>query len=122
MCIDQDIDKIRYRYVGLQATREFMTKIGRNAPCPCGSGKKYKKCCLGKVDPTQAVPESDAPALPPGAPPSTLASGAFTDQTFNWNFGRNDGCGVINFTGSVDVVPGETDTADNSLTEPVTIQ
>ena len=25
-----------------------MAKIGRNAPCPCGSGKKYKKCCLGK--------------------------------------------------------------------------
>ena len=23
-------------------------KIGRNGPCPCGSGKKYKKCCLGK--------------------------------------------------------------------------
>jgi len=23
-----------------------MVKIGRNAPCPCGSGKKYKKCCL----------------------------------------------------------------------------
>ncbi len=22
--------------------------IGRNAPCPCGSGRKYKKCCLGK--------------------------------------------------------------------------
>ncbi len=22
-------------------------KIGRNSPCPCGSGKKYKKCCLG---------------------------------------------------------------------------
>ena len=20
-------------------------KVGRNAPCPCGSGKKYKKCC-----------------------------------------------------------------------------
>jgi preprotein translocase subunit SecA len=20
-------------------------KIGRNDPCPCGSGKKYKKCC-----------------------------------------------------------------------------
>ena len=20
-------------------------KIGRNEPCPCGSGKKYKKCC-----------------------------------------------------------------------------
>lgn len=23
-------------------------KIGRNDPCPCGSGKKYKKCCLNK--------------------------------------------------------------------------
>ena len=21
-------------------------KVGRNDPCPCGSGKKYKKCCL----------------------------------------------------------------------------
>ena len=25
------------------------TKIGRNDPCPCGSGKKYKKCCGGTV-------------------------------------------------------------------------
>ena len=23
-------------------------KIGRNDPCPCGSGKKYKHCCLNK--------------------------------------------------------------------------
>jgi preprotein translocase subunit SecA len=23
-------------------------KVGRNDPCPCGSGKKYKKCCLLK--------------------------------------------------------------------------
>ena len=22
-------------------------KISRNSPCPCGSGKKYKKCCSG---------------------------------------------------------------------------
>jgi methionyl aminopeptidase len=29
-----------------------MVKIGRNDPCPCGSGKKYKKCCLGE----QAAP------------------------------------------------------------------
>jgi len=21
-------------------------KVGRNEPCPCGSGKKFKKCCL----------------------------------------------------------------------------
>jgi methionyl aminopeptidase len=24
-------------------------RAGRNAPCPCGSGLKYKKCCLGKT-------------------------------------------------------------------------
>ena len=23
-------------------------KVGRNDPCPCGSGLKYKKCCQGK--------------------------------------------------------------------------
>ncbi|BBO92186.1 type I methionyl aminopeptidase [Desulfosarcina ovata] len=28
-------------------------KISRNAPCPCGSGKKYKRCCLGKPAPSQ---------------------------------------------------------------------
>lgn len=26
-----------------------MTKIGRNDPCPCGSGKKYKHCCMRKA-------------------------------------------------------------------------
>ena len=25
---------------------ESKLKVGRNDPCPCGSGKKYKKCCL----------------------------------------------------------------------------
>jgi len=28
--------------------RRNAPKIGRNAPCPCGSGKKYKKCCMDK--------------------------------------------------------------------------
>jgi len=28
--------------------RRPIPKIGRNAPCPCGSGKKYKKCCYEK--------------------------------------------------------------------------
>jgi preprotein translocase subunit SecA len=22
------------------------SRLGRNDPCPCGSGKKYKKCCI----------------------------------------------------------------------------
>jgi len=25
-------------------------KVGRNEPCPCGSGKKYKRCCAGKEE------------------------------------------------------------------------
>jgi hypothetical protein len=31
-------------------------EIGRNAPCPCGSGKKYKKCCGAPAD-TDIIPE-----------------------------------------------------------------
>ena len=27
--------------------RRSAPKVGRNDPCPCGSGKKYKKCCGG---------------------------------------------------------------------------
>jgi len=29
----------------IKTVRRQGAKIGRNAPCPCGSGKKYKKCC-----------------------------------------------------------------------------
>ncbi len=46
-----------------------MTKPGRNDPCPCGSGKKYKHCHLGKPDDTWshsalvvAVPAFPSPA------------------------------------------------------------
>src|SRR5690242_8019223 len=35
-------------------------RVGRNDPCPCGSGKKYKKCCLEK--------DQQAARLPPPAP------------------------------------------------------
>jgi hypothetical protein len=42
------------------------TEIARNAPCPCGSGEKYKRCCG-----TQAPPKLGAPriAAPGAAPP-----------------------------------------------------
>ena len=30
------------------ASQKTQPKVGRNDPCPCGSGKKYKKCCLNK--------------------------------------------------------------------------
>ncbi|MGQ9524651.1 MAG: preprotein translocase subunit SecA [Armatimonadota bacterium] len=49
----------RTRYVGAGASGSTSdgtkgrvvsgrVKVGRNDPCPCGSGKKYKKCCLNK--------------------------------------------------------------------------
>lgn len=33
---------------GLKRLHEVLpaSNLGRNDPCPCGSGKKYKKCCL----------------------------------------------------------------------------
>ena len=39
--------------------REPLRNVGRNDPCPCGSGKKFKKCCLN----------SDFDPLSEGVPP-----------------------------------------------------
>ncbi len=36
-------------------------KVGRNDPCPCGSGKKYKKCCLIKEETRKAQKTSATP-------------------------------------------------------------
>jgi len=41
------------------------TKIGRNDLCPCGSGRKHKKCCYGKYADAQLF--DAAPAMPPHA-------------------------------------------------------
>ncbi len=35
--------------VKVATVRNEGPKVGRNDPCPCGSGKKYKKCCEGKA-------------------------------------------------------------------------
>ena len=43
-----------------------MAKIGRNDPCPCNSGKKYKKCCL-------AGDEAAARAARPAQPAAVAA-------------------------------------------------
>ena len=34
----------------VQTIRREGAKVGRNDPCPCGSGKKYKQCCGAVVD------------------------------------------------------------------------
>jgi len=40
-------------------------KIGRNAPCHCGSGRKYKKCCLAKDTTQSRVYGETSPQIPP---------------------------------------------------------
>jgi hypothetical protein len=38
---------VRLRVSSPQITTTSRQKVGRNDPCPCGSGKKFKKCCGG---------------------------------------------------------------------------
>lgn len=46
---------LREAYLGANAEKPKPVtrpsdKIGRNDPCPCGSGRKYKKCCMNALD------------------------------------------------------------------------
>jgi len=44
--IEEKLEELKqYR---IKQTLAIQKKIGRNEPCPCGSGKKYKKCCINK--------------------------------------------------------------------------
>jgi hypothetical protein len=45
---DEDAERADYMDYEPQAPVMRLDFTGRNQPCPCGSGKKYKKCCLGK--------------------------------------------------------------------------
>jgi len=38
-------DHHHHHHAGTTLARQG-PKVGRNDPCPCGSGKKHKKCCL----------------------------------------------------------------------------
>lgn len=45
---DADTKKRLYLEQKKSGTVVVGKKVGRNDPCPCGSGKKYKQCCLNK--------------------------------------------------------------------------
>ena len=49
--------------------------LGRNDPCHCGSGKKYKQCCLGKDEEQARAARTKAAAEAP-APPAEDATPA----------------------------------------------
>lgn len=45
---EKDMEKLLRTASAEYNKPEKKIKIGRNDPCPCGSGKKYKKCCMNK--------------------------------------------------------------------------
>ena len=58
-CFEQDKNDKPKRNFNFDDIQEEMfpslkkpVKVGRNEPCPCGSGNKFKKCCDGKKEPT----------------------------------------------------------------------
>ena len=77
-----------------------MAKIGRNDLCPCGSGKKYKKCCLASDEAATRAARPAQPAAVPERRPSlasyvqehdqldelTEASNAVVDMVHAGNF------------------------------------
>lgn len=58
-----------------------MTKIGRNDPCPCNSGKKYKKCCGAVAKPVGTT----------GVTKLTFAGGAATSDFQKLEFPKTKG-------------------------------
>ena len=42
---EENIDDIKKLEAGIKTLFAFQSSPSRNAPCPCGSGKQYKRCC-----------------------------------------------------------------------------
>ena len=62
--------------------RHDMSGTGRNDLCPCGSGKKYKRCCLGR----------DATGVHPGAALALARTVSGVDMTLALEASRSDDC------------------------------
>lgn len=45
ICLEGDASSRMTYEDAAEETKKTVPKVGRNEPCPCGSGKKYKKCC-----------------------------------------------------------------------------
>lgn len=86
-------------------------KIGRNESCPCGSGKKYKKCCLERDMEKDTFTGEGLPiykcwiSLPKGSRIAVISrikhNGNFEMASMlvdEWKMGLKDGFGNYNFT------------------------
>jgi len=58
----EDISDIEKLITPQEPIKKPTYKVGRNEPCRCGSGKKYKKCCLAKSENTAQPIKDEKPA------------------------------------------------------------
>jgi tetratricopeptide (TPR) repeat protein len=72
-----------------------MTKTGRNDPCHCGSGKKYKRCCLDKDEAAERATRTAAQAAKPALTPPALFGGPLLDELDELDEFTNASNGVI---------------------------
>ena len=57
--LDEPVEALDWTVEGAgEPQRNPLKDVGRNDPCPCGSGKKFKKCCLGRE-------AEESPWMPP---------------------------------------------------------
>lgn len=59
----------------------MVEKVGRNDPCPCGSGKKYKQCCWNKRLPL-GKRKFKATVISSGASPQIKQAPNLMERTF----------------------------------------
>ena len=61
-----------------------MVKIGRNDPCPCGSGKKYKKCCQAQDEATDTRIRGEQSAVQIGCTKNILKRSMKSSMQVLW--------------------------------------
>ena len=75
-------------------TGTTVNRPGRNNPCHCGSGKKYKRCCLGKDEAAGLEARAQAAAEAATAPSEEQAASKTSEQQRPteqpWKRGAND--------------------------------
>ncbi len=76
---------LRVHEAATRASPRSRARAGRNDPCPCGSGRKFKKCCQGKPseDAAEASPGLPFPLDAPDLVPRLHEPGSFAEDMDN---------------------------------------
>jgi Flp pilus assembly protein TadD len=89
---------------GTGATANATARVGRNDPCPCGSGRKYKHCCQAE----EAGGGSVVTKARPSPPPKAKAQALVTTAKRHWAAGRRAEA-IRAFREIVRLYPGDAD-------------